>query len=109
MGSLTHVCVWSSKGWTHIAPEEVARSHPGESVSARSGLFMCELCGQYAKSYAVQKILNLKILQCLHNRILFFLRTLGLLGVFTFRFMVILSLDDAVLLLHLCDIEIGNL
>ena len=58
MGSLTHVCVWSSKGWTHIAPEEVARSHPGESVSARSGLFMCELCGQYAKSYAVQKILN---------------------------------------------------
>ena len=46
MGSLTHVCVWSSKGWTHIAPEEVARSHPGESVSARSGLFMCELCGQ---------------------------------------------------------------
>lgn len=48
MGSLTHVCVWSSKGWTHIAPEEVARSHPGESVSARSGLFMCELCGQYA-------------------------------------------------------------
>ena len=58
MGSLTHVCVWSSKGWTHIAPEEVARSHLGESVSARSGLFMCELCGQYAKSYAVQKILN---------------------------------------------------
>lgn len=47
MGSLTHVCVWSSKGWTHIEPEEVARSHPGESVSARSGFFMCELCGQY--------------------------------------------------------------
>lgn len=46
MGSLTHVCVWSSKGWTHIAPEEVARSHLGESVSARSGFFMCELCGQ---------------------------------------------------------------
>lgn len=58
MGSLTHVCVRSSKCWTHIASEEVARSHPGESVSARSGLFMCELCGQYAKSYAVQKILN---------------------------------------------------
>lgn len=50
MGSLTHVCVWSSKGWTHIAPEEVARSHPGESVSARSGLFMCELCGQYRRT-----------------------------------------------------------
>ena len=49
------------------------------------------------------------MLQCLHNRILFFLRTLRLLGVFTLCFMVIFSLDDAVLLLHLCDIEIGNL
>ncbi len=49
MASLTHVCVWSSKGWTHITPEEVARSHPGGSVSARSGLFMCELCGQYVR------------------------------------------------------------
>ena len=49
------------------------------------------------------------MLQCFHNRILFFLRTLGLLRIFIFRFMVILSLDDAVLLLHLCDIEIGYL
>ena len=48
------------------------------------------------------------MLQCFHNRILFFLRTLGLLRIFIFRFMVILSLDDAVLLLHLCDIEVGN-
>ena len=52
---------------------------------------------------------HLKMPQCLHNRILFFLRTLGLLGVFIFRFMVILSLDDAILLLHLRNIEIGNL
>lgn len=43
MASLTHVCVWSSKGWTHITPEEVARSHPGGSVSARSGL-LCVNC-----------------------------------------------------------------
>ena len=49
------------------------------------------------------------MLQCFHNRILFFLRTLRLLRIFIFRFMVILSLDDAVLLLHLCDIEIRNL
>ena len=49
------------------------------------------------------------MLQCLHNHILFFLRTLGLLCILVFRFMVILTLDDAVLLLHLCDIEIGNL
>ena len=47
--------------------------------------------------------------QCLHDRILFFLRTLRLLRIFIFRFMVILSLDDAVLLFHLCDIEIGDL
>ena len=49
------------------------------------------------------------MLQCFHNRILFFLRTLGLLRIFVFCFMVILSLDDAILLLHLCDIEIRNL
>lgn len=47
--------------------------------------------------------------QCLNDRILFFLRTLRLLRIFIFRFMVILSLDDAVLLFHLCDIEIGDL
>ena len=52
---------------------------------------------------------HLKMPQSLHNRILFFLRTLGLLRIFIFRFMVILSLDDAVLLLHLCDIKIGHL
>ena len=52
---------------------------------------------------------HLKMLQCFHNRILFLLRTLRLLRIFIFRFMVILSLDDAVLLLHLRDIEIGYL
>ena len=49
------------------------------------------------------------MLQCFHNRILFFLRTLGLLCIFIFRFIVILSLDDAVLLLHLRNIEVGHL
>ena len=49
------------------------------------------------------------MLQCFHNRILFFLRTLRLLRIFGFRFMVIFTLDNAVLLLRLCDIEIGNL
>lgn len=52
---------------------------------------------------------HLKMPQCLNDRILFFLRTLRLLRIFIFRFMVILSLDDAVLLFHLCDIEIGDL
>lgn len=52
---------------------------------------------------------HLKMLQCLHNRIRFLLRTLGLLRIFIFRFMVILSLNNAVLLFHLCDIEIGHL
>ena len=49
------------------------------------------------------------MLQCFHNRILFFLRTLGLLRILVFRFMIILSLNNAVFLLHLCDIEIGYL
>lgn len=48
------------------------------------------------------------MLQSLHNRILFLLWTLGLLRIFIFHFMIILSLNNAVFLLHLCDIEIGN-
>lgn len=47
MASLNHVCIWSEKGWTKITALEAARLHPGGSVSAHSGLFMCELCGQY--------------------------------------------------------------
>ena len=46
--------------------------------------------------------------QRFHDRILFLLRTLGLFGIFRFGLIIILSLDDAVLLLHLCDIEVGN-
>ena len=52
---------------------------------------------------------HLKMLQCFHDCILFLLWTLRLLCILIFRFMVILSLDDAILLLHLRDIEIGNL
>ena len=52
---------------------------------------------------------HLKTLQRFHNRIRFLLWTLGLLRIFIFRFMVILTLDDAGLLLHLCDIEVGDL
>lgn len=47
MASLTHVCMWHENGWKRISAEEAARLHPGGTVSARSGLFMCELCGQY--------------------------------------------------------------
>ena len=49
------------------------------------------------------------MLQSLHNHILFLLRTLGLLRIFIFHFMIILSLNNAVFLLHLCDIEVGDL
>ena len=52
---------------------------------------------------------HLKMLQCFYNCIRFLLRTLRLLCILVFRFIVILSLDDAVLLLHLCDIEVGDL
>lgn len=47
MASLTHVCMWREKGWKRVTAEEAARLHPGGTVSAHSGLFMCELCGQY--------------------------------------------------------------
>ena len=44
---LTHVCMWTDKGWKHITAEEISHIHPGGSVSAKSGLFICDLCGQY--------------------------------------------------------------
>ena len=47
MASLTHVCMWSDNGWKQITAEQAAKLHPGGTVSAHSGLFMCELCGQY--------------------------------------------------------------
>lgn len=39
--------MWSETGWKRITIEQAVRLHPGGTVSARSGLFMCELCGQY--------------------------------------------------------------
>lgn len=47
MVSLTHVCIWSDNGWKHITLDQAAKLHPNGTVSAHSGLFMCELCGQY--------------------------------------------------------------
>ena len=47
MASLNHVCMWSEHGWTRVTAEEAGKLHPGGTVSAHSGLFMCELCGQY--------------------------------------------------------------
>ena len=47
MASLTHVCMWSGNGWKRITAEQAAKLRPGGTVSAHSGLFMCELCGQY--------------------------------------------------------------
>lgn len=47
MPSLTHVSLWGEHGWKHITEEEAAAMKPRGSVSAHSGLFMCELCWQY--------------------------------------------------------------
>ena len=47
MASLNHICMWSEHGWVRVTAEEAARKHPGGTVSVHSGLFMCELCGQY--------------------------------------------------------------
>ena len=47
MASLTHVKMWSGHSWTHITAEDTVSLHPGGTVSAHRGLFMCDLCGQY--------------------------------------------------------------
>lgn len=47
MASLTHVNMWSGYGWKRISIEEATKLHPKGTVSVHSGLFMCELCGQY--------------------------------------------------------------
>lgn len=39
--------MWQGKGWKRITADEAAALHPGGTVSAHSGLFMCEICGQY--------------------------------------------------------------
>ena len=44
---LTHVCLWSKNQWKRITIEQASKMHPQGNVAARSGLFMCELCGQY--------------------------------------------------------------
>ena len=50
-----------------------------------------------------------KVTQCLRN-CLFLLRwALWLPGILGFRFIVVLTLNDAVFLLHLCDIEVADL
>lgn len=47
MAALNHVCMWSENGWIRVTAEQAAVLHPGGTVSAHSGLFMCEICGQY--------------------------------------------------------------
>lgn len=45
--SLTHVSMWTDEsGWKRVTAIEVAKEHPVGSVSARSGLFSCDLCHQ---------------------------------------------------------------
>lgn len=44
--ALTHVCMWSEKSWKRISAYEAAKMFPC-GTSVHSGLFMCELCGQY--------------------------------------------------------------
>ena len=47
MASLNHVCMWSEHGWKRVTAAEAAKIFPLGTVSVNSGLFMCELCGQY--------------------------------------------------------------
>lgn len=43
---LTHVCIWKERSWKKISVNEASKMFP-YGVSANSGIFMCELCGQY--------------------------------------------------------------
>lgn len=43
---LTHVCMWQDNKWKRVDAEEVA-TQLSRTISARSGIFMCELCGQF--------------------------------------------------------------
>lgn len=45
--ALNHVSKWTKHGWRRITSTEAAREHLNITVPAKSGLFMCELCGQY--------------------------------------------------------------
>lgn len=44
--SLNHVCMWQDKGWKRVKIEEVSKKAKA-GISAKSGIFMCELCGQH--------------------------------------------------------------
>lgn len=46
MPSLTHVRMFSKHGWQAITAQEAGEKFP-DTVSAASGIFMCELCHQY--------------------------------------------------------------
>lgn len=43
---LNHVCVWRDGKWKRITEEEADKMFPYR-ISSDSGLFMCELCGQF--------------------------------------------------------------
>ena len=47
MSTLNHVSIWTEHGWKHITAEEASRKYLRTTVPANSGIFMCELCGQY--------------------------------------------------------------
>lgn len=45
--SLTHVCVWDPDvGYRRISASEASALYPRHTVSAHSGIFVCELCAQ---------------------------------------------------------------
>lgn len=45
--ALTKVCMWSDNSWERITVDEASRIFPMGTISAKSGLFMCSICGQH--------------------------------------------------------------
>lgn len=56
--ALTHVKMWKDHDWVKITAKQAAALHPGGTVSASSGLFMCDLCGQYVTLTHGEKVVS---------------------------------------------------
>ena len=47
MSLLNHVKMWTKRGYEPTTVKEADVQHPGGTVTAASGFFICDLCGQY--------------------------------------------------------------
>lgn len=41
---LTHVCMWTKKGWKRVTAQEAGRIHPGGEVFHQKVVYLCAIC-----------------------------------------------------------------